>query len=54
MPSADLALPVQMACLYTHRRLQDPKIRIFMDHVCGRVAAASDRSVDDQRVLSKP
>jgi DNA-binding transcriptional LysR family regulator len=33
-------LPVQMACLYTHRRLQDPKIRIFMDHVCGRVASA--------------
>ncbi|GAD55198.1 LysR family transcriptional regulator [Limimaricola cinnabarinus] len=33
-------LPVQMACLFTHRRLQDPKIRIFMDHVSGRVASA--------------
>jgi DNA-binding transcriptional LysR family regulator len=24
-------VPVQMACLYTHRRHQDPKARLFMD-----------------------
>lgn len=29
--------PVQMACLFTHRRLQDPKSRLFMDFVIARV-----------------
>jgi len=24
-------IPVQMACLYTHRRMQDPKTRLFID-----------------------
>lgn len=33
-------LPVQMACLFTHRRLQDPKIRLFIDHMAGRIGAA--------------
>ena len=28
---------VQMACLYTHRRHQDPKTRLFMDHMTGRI-----------------
>ncbi len=32
--------PVQMACLYTHRRHQDPKTRLFMDFVTDRVALA--------------
>ncbi|PCH66921.1 MAG: LysR family transcriptional regulator [Rhodobacteraceae bacterium] len=32
--------PVQMACLYTHRRHQDPKTRLFMDFVTDRVGAA--------------
>jgi DNA-binding transcriptional LysR family regulator len=30
-------VPVQMACLYTHRRHQDPKTRLFMDHMTQRV-----------------
>ena len=29
--------PVQMACLYTHRRHQDPKTRLFMDFMTERV-----------------
>lgn len=29
--------PVQMACLYTHRRRQDPKTRLFMDYVIDRI-----------------
>lgn len=29
---------IQMACLYTHRRLQDPKTRLFMDFVIDRIA----------------
>ncbi len=29
--------PVQMACLYTHRRHQDPKTRLFMDFMTDRV-----------------
>ncbi len=31
--------PIQMACLYTHRRRQDPKTRLFMDFVIERVTA---------------
>lgn len=32
--------PVQMACLYTHRRRQDPKARLFMDFMVDRIGAA--------------
>ena len=32
--------PVQMACLYTHRRKQDPKTRLFMEFMAARIAAA--------------
>lgn len=32
--------PVQMACLYTHRRKQDPKVRLFMDFMTKRIGAA--------------
>ena len=31
---------VQMACLYTHRRHQDPKTRLFMEFMIPRIAAA--------------
>lgn len=31
--------PVQMACLYTHRRGQDPKTRLFMEFVIDRISA---------------
>lgn len=30
-------LPVQMACLYTHRRRQDPKTRLFMEFMIERI-----------------
>ena len=30
--------PVQMACLFTHRKRQDPKARLFMDYVISRIA----------------
>ena len=30
--------PVQMACLYTHRKRQDPKTRLFMEFVIERIA----------------
>jgi DNA-binding transcriptional LysR family regulator len=30
--------PIQMACLYTHRRRQDPKTRLFMDFVIERIS----------------
>ncbi len=29
--------PIQMACLYTHRRRQDPKTRLFMEYVIARI-----------------
>ncbi|MDU9007022.1 LysR family transcriptional regulator [Sedimentitalea todarodis] len=30
--------PIQMACLFTHRRHQDPKTRIFMEFVSDRIS----------------
>lgn len=33
-------VPVQMSCLYTHRRHQDPKTRLFMDFIVDRLATA--------------
>lgn len=32
--------PIQMACLFTHRRRQDPKTRLFMDYVISRIGWA--------------
>ena len=31
--------PIQMACLYTHRKRQDPKSRMFMEFVINRISA---------------
>lgn len=33
-------VPIQMACLFTHRRRQDPKSRLFMDFMIQRIAAS--------------
>ena len=33
-------VPIQRACLFTHRRRQDPKTRLFMDFVVGRIGTA--------------
>ncbi|MBI1218414.1 MAG: LysR family transcriptional regulator [Rhodobacteraceae bacterium] len=33
-------LPVQLSCLTPHRRLKDPKIRLFVDFMIGRCKAA--------------
>jgi len=32
-------VPIQMACLFTHRRRQDPKTRLFMEFVVDRISA---------------
>jgi DNA-binding transcriptional LysR family regulator len=32
--------PIQMACLFTHRRGQDPKTRLFMEYVISRIEDA--------------
>lgn len=32
--------PIQMACLFTHRRRQDPKSRLFMDFMTDRIGRA--------------
>lgn len=32
--------PIQMACLFTHRRGQDPKTRLFMEYVIARISEA--------------
>ena len=39
-------VPVQMACLYTHRRHQDPKTRLFMDFMIDRIGAAVRQAED--------
>lgn len=41
-------LPVQMACLFTHRRHQDPKARLFMEFMIGRVTNALRLAEEDQ------
>jgi LysR family transcriptional activator of dmlA len=33
-------VPIQLACLYTHRRLQDPKTRLFIEFMTARIEAA--------------
>ena len=33
-------VPVQMACLYTHRRRQDPKTRLFMEFMTAQIGTA--------------
>jgi DNA-binding transcriptional LysR family regulator len=33
-------MPIQMACLYTHRRRQDPKTRLFMEYMTTRIGAS--------------
>lgn len=33
-------VPIQMACLFTHRRRQDPKSRLFMDFMIQRIASS--------------
>ncbi len=43
--------PIQMACLYTHRRRQDPKARLFMEYMTERVGAAVK---DAQRGVQLP
>lgn len=35
-------VPVQMACLYTHRRHQDPKSRLFLEFATRALSAAID------------
>ncbi len=32
--------PIQMACLFTHRKRQDPKTRLFMEFVINRISQA--------------
>lgn len=39
-----LPIPAQMACLYTHRRDQDPKTRLFMEFTSERVGDAVKRA----------
>jgi DNA-binding transcriptional LysR family regulator len=41
--------PIQMACLFTHRRRQDPKTRLFMDFMIDRIGAVvRDAEAADQ------
>lgn len=36
--------PVQLACLYIHRRHQDPKTRLFMEYMAAHLAAGIGRA----------
>ena len=44
--------PVQMACLYTHRRHQDPKTRLFMDYTVDRIGKTVKEA--EKRVADQP
>ncbi|MGR3563626.1 MAG: LysR family transcriptional regulator [Heliomarina sp.] len=47
--------PVQMACLYTHRRHQDPKTRLFMDYTVeriGKIVKEAEKRVTDHSKTS--
>ena len=37
---AEPPVPIQLACLYMHRRRQDPKTRLFIDFMADRIAQA--------------
>ncbi|MFV0293535.1 MAG: LysR family transcriptional regulator [Paracoccus sp. (in: a-proteobacteria)] len=37
-------VPIQMACLFTHRRRQDPKTRLFMEFMIERISAVINAS----------
>ncbi|WP_298984499.1 LysR family transcriptional regulator [uncultured Roseibium sp.] len=39
-------LPVTMACLFTHRRLQDPKVRLFLDFMVAHIQSVLDEGSD--------
>lgn len=41
-------VPVQMACLFTHRRMQDPKTRLFMEFMIERIATTVRPNDEDQ------
>ena len=38
-------VPIQMACLYSHRRKQDPKARLFIDFMVARMARSLNETV---------
>lgn len=38
-------VPIQMACLYTHRRHQDPKTRLFIDFMVNHIQASLPQDV---------
>lgn len=37
-------VPVQMACLYTHRKRQDPKVRLFLDFMVAQIQRHLDEN----------
>ncbi|MEY4696782.1 MAG: hypothetical protein RIT14_1210 [Pseudomonadota bacterium] len=39
--------PIQMACLFAHRRGQDPKVRLFMEFMIEKIAADIGRPMAD-------
>lgn len=43
------AEPIQMACLFTHRRKQDPKTRLFMEYMIDRIGETFRGSVASTR-----
>lgn len=40
--------PIQMACLFAHRRGQDPKVRLFMEYMIEKIAADIGIAVPDR------
>ncbi|MDB6177368.1 LysR family transcriptional regulator [Paracoccus sp. Z330] len=46
--------PIQMACLFTHRRRQDPKTRLFMEFMVDRIATTIKATDVGRKVVQLP
>ncbi|MBJ6372448.1 LysR family transcriptional regulator [Sedimentitalea arenosa] len=46
--------PIQMACLFTHRRRQDPKTRLFMEFMIERIASTIRTTGEAGRTAQLP
>ncbi len=51
--TATPALPVQLSCLSQHRRLKDPKVRLFTDFMAARIREDMRRATHDLPIPCK-
>ena len=47
-------VPIQLACLFPHKRLQDPKSRLFIDHMVEHCRRALAQTNNQRSAISSP